>query len=85
MTHLAIYSLEKKAVEYEKAIADGAKIQDEVEISKGSEYLADLPLVDYQAEIYQGECRCRGGDWTLYRSDKPFSWDIVTPKLAEVE
>jgi hypothetical protein len=83
MTHIAIFSLKNKTVEMEISIEDGAKIKDEVEISNGSEHLADLSLADYRSGIYENECTFRGGDWSLYRSDKPFSWAAVTPKNPE--
>lgn len=85
MTHLAIYSLSAQKVELEKKIKDGAKVKDDVRIAKGDEHLADLPLVNYDRERYQGECRCRGGDWAVYEGKTAFSWDAVTPKEEATE
>ena len=81
MTHICIYSESAKKVEFAKEISDGAKIKDEVRIAPGDEYMADLPLVDYEKARFEGECRCRGGDWRVYCGDKLFEW----PKEAEEE
>lgn len=80
MKHIAIYSLSLKEVRFEKEIKDGSVVKDEVEISVGSEHLADTPLIDYEKWRYENECRNLGGDWKIYCADVPFSWDAVTPK-----
>ena len=79
MTHICIYSESAHKVEFAKEIADGAMIKDEVRIAKGDEYMADLPLVDYEKARFDGECRCRGGDWKVYTGETAFEW----PKKAE--
>jgi hypothetical protein len=83
MTHICIYSVEAHAVEFEKKIKDSATVKDEVRIAEGDEYMADLPLVDYERARYEGECRCRGGDWKVYTGPTAFSWDSIAPKEAK--
>lgn len=80
MTFLAIYSLSAQKVECEKEIQDGAVVKDEVRIAEGDEYMADIPLIDYDYARYEGDARCRGGDWKVYKGDVPFDWNLVTPK-----
>ena len=77
MTHICIYSESAHVVEYAEEIKDGAKIKDEVKIAPGDEYMADLPLVDYEKARFDGECRCRGGDWKVYVGEKPFEWPVT--------
>lgn len=84
MTYLAIYSISDHIVECEKEMQDGATVKDDVKIAPGDEYMADLPLVDYDYNRYAIDCRCRGGDWKVYKGDIPFDWELVTPK-EEVE
>lgn len=79
-SYLAIYSLSAKTVELEKKIKDGAVVKDEVRIAEGDEYLAEIPLIDYDYARFEGECRCRGGDWKVYKGDVPFAWELVTHK-----
>ena len=79
MTYICIYSESAHKVEFAKTIKDGAKIKDEVLIAPGDEYMADLPLVDYEKARFDGECRCRGGDWKVYTGETAFEW----PKEAE--
>lgn len=81
MTHICIYSESAHKVEFEKKIKDGAKVKDEVRIAPGDEYMADLPLVDYEKARFDGECRCRGGDWKVYVGENAFEWQ----KEAEEE
>ena len=81
MTYICIYSESAHKVEFEKKIKDGAKVKDEVRIAEGDEHLADLPLVDYEKARFDGECRCRGGDWKVYTGPTAFEW----PKEAEEE
>lgn len=83
MTYLAIYSLSAQKVEGEKEIQDGAVVKDDVEIAPGDEYMENDPLVDYDYKRYAGDCRCRGGDWKVYKGDVPFDWELVTPKEVE--
>ena len=79
MTHICIYSESAHKVEYVEEIKDGAVVSDEVTIAPGDEYMADLPLVDYEKARFEGECRCRGGDWKVYTGETAFEW----PKEAE--
>ena len=81
MTYLAVYSESAHKVEFEKKIKDGAKVKDEVKIAPGDEHMADRPLVDYEKARFDGECRCRGGDWKVYTGETAFEW----PKESEEE
>lgn len=79
MTYICIYSESAHKVEFAEEIEDGAKIKDEVRIAKGDEYMANYSLVDYEKARFEGECRCRGGDWRVYCGETAFEW----PKEAE--
>lgn len=83
MTYICIYSESAHKVEFAKTIKDGAKIKDEVRIAKGDEHMADLPLVEYEKKRFDGECRCRGGDWKVYCGDVAFAWPKKSVKAGE--
>ena len=83
MTHICIYSESAHKVEFAKTIKDGATVKDEVRIAPGDEYMADLPLVDYEKARFDGECRCRGGDWKVWCEKTPFEWTVKAEEKTE--
>lgn len=83
MTYICIYSESAKNVEFAKEIKDGAVVSDEVKIAPGDEYMSDLPLVDYERARFEGECRCRGGDWKVWCGETEFAWPVKAEEKAE--
>lgn len=83
MTHICIYSESEHVVEFAKEIKDGAVVSDEVKIAPGDEHMADFPLVDYEKARFDGECRCRGGDWKVYTGETAFEWPVKAGEKSE--
>lgn len=75
----ALYNSDTREVLFEREVALDALVTDRV---KDHPY-PDALLAPYTEQELTTEAICRGSPWAVYAGDAAFSWDVVTPRVAE--